>query len=153
MFEDLVVFVADSQWSVMEENVDSFENLEANLKTYNRSVESLTVEGADAVVGAGVAGVVVSASSLAASGSGAGAVSAGTSGVCSAGASSAASGVAGAGSGWGSSADAGSGSGSGAGAEACVSGATPGGSGGGVLGGAACSDCSDSAFSTAALRT
>ena len=38
---DGLVFVADSQWSVMEENVDSFENLEANLKTYNRSVDDI----------------------------------------------------------------------------------------------------------------
>ena len=38
---DGLVFVADSQWSEMEANVDSFENLETNLKTYNRSIDDI----------------------------------------------------------------------------------------------------------------
>ncbi len=38
---DGLVFVGDSQWDVMEENVDSFENLETNLKTYNRSIDEI----------------------------------------------------------------------------------------------------------------
>jgi len=38
---DGVVFVADSQWDCMESNVKSFENLEENLATYNRSLETI----------------------------------------------------------------------------------------------------------------
>jgi mutual gliding-motility protein MglA len=38
---DGVVFVADSQWSKMEENAESFANLEANLKERNESVDTL----------------------------------------------------------------------------------------------------------------
>jgi len=38
---DGLVFVADSQWDEMEHNVESFENLEENLKTYNRSLDEI----------------------------------------------------------------------------------------------------------------
>jgi signal recognition particle receptor subunit beta len=38
---DGVVFVADSQWSEMEANTDSFENLKENLATYDVSLEDL----------------------------------------------------------------------------------------------------------------
>lgn len=36
---DGIVFVADSQWSVMDENVESFENLQENLKEYRTSLD------------------------------------------------------------------------------------------------------------------
>ena len=35
---DGVVFVADSQWAEMENNADSFQNLQDNLGTYNRTL-------------------------------------------------------------------------------------------------------------------
>lgn len=38
---DGVVFVADSQWDLMEENLDSWQNLEMNLKEYNIRIDSL----------------------------------------------------------------------------------------------------------------
>ncbi len=38
---DGLVFVADSQWEMMEVNVESFENLQENLKTYNRALEDI----------------------------------------------------------------------------------------------------------------
>jgi len=38
---DGIVFVADSQWSKMEENVESFENLQDNLTTYSMSLDRL----------------------------------------------------------------------------------------------------------------
>ncbi|MCK5849988.1 MAG: gliding-motility protein MglA [Kiritimatiellae bacterium] len=38
---DGLVFVADSQWDEMEHNVESFENLEENLKTYNRTLDEI----------------------------------------------------------------------------------------------------------------
>jgi signal recognition particle receptor subunit beta len=38
---DGIVFVADSQWDCMESNVKSFENLEENLKTYNRALDTI----------------------------------------------------------------------------------------------------------------
>jgi len=38
---DGLVFVADSQWSSMEANVESFENLQENLRTYNRSLDDV----------------------------------------------------------------------------------------------------------------
>lgn len=38
---DGVVFVADSQWECMESNVQSFDNLEENLATYNRSLDAI----------------------------------------------------------------------------------------------------------------
>jgi mutual gliding-motility protein MglA len=38
---DGIVFVADSQWSRMEDNAQSFANLEANLKDQNESLDSL----------------------------------------------------------------------------------------------------------------
>lgn len=38
---DGVVFVADSQWSKMRENVESFRNLEENLAGYGRSLEDV----------------------------------------------------------------------------------------------------------------
>jgi len=38
---DGLVFVADSQWDVMEQNVDSFENLKKNLGTYGLSLANL----------------------------------------------------------------------------------------------------------------
>lgn len=38
---DGVIFVADSQWEKMEENVESFNNLEENLKHQNDAVEEL----------------------------------------------------------------------------------------------------------------
>jgi signal recognition particle receptor subunit beta len=38
---DAVVFVSDSQWQKMEENVESFENLESNLKDQDMSLNSL----------------------------------------------------------------------------------------------------------------
>lgn len=40
---DGVVFVADSQWEKMEENVESFRNLEQNLQKQSLSVEQLPV--------------------------------------------------------------------------------------------------------------
>ena len=39
---DGVVFVADSQWDHMEENVESFKNLEENLETYGRTVDDVS---------------------------------------------------------------------------------------------------------------
>jgi mutual gliding-motility protein MglA len=38
---DGIVFVADSQWEKMEENVESFKNLEENLAKQNTSLEAL----------------------------------------------------------------------------------------------------------------
>jgi signal recognition particle receptor subunit beta len=38
---DGIVFVADSQWSEMEQNVDSFENLQENLAIYKRSLDEI----------------------------------------------------------------------------------------------------------------
>jgi len=38
---DGLVFVADSQWDEMEHNVESFENLQENLQTYNRSLDDI----------------------------------------------------------------------------------------------------------------
>jgi len=38
---DGVVFVADSQWKLMQENVDSLENLQANLAEYNVNLNEL----------------------------------------------------------------------------------------------------------------
>ncbi len=38
---DGIVFVADSQWEVMEQNADSFQNLQENLKTFNRALEQI----------------------------------------------------------------------------------------------------------------
>jgi signal recognition particle receptor subunit beta len=38
---DGIVFVADSQWSVMEQNVSSFQNLRENLATYKRSLDDV----------------------------------------------------------------------------------------------------------------
>jgi signal recognition particle receptor subunit beta len=38
---DGLVFVADSQWSVMEQNPVSFQNLKDNLATYNRKLEEV----------------------------------------------------------------------------------------------------------------
>ncbi len=38
---DGIVFVADSQWSEMENNGDSFQNLQDNLGTYNRTLKEL----------------------------------------------------------------------------------------------------------------
>lgn len=38
---DGLVFVADSQWNEMEQNVISFENLKENLATYNRSLDEI----------------------------------------------------------------------------------------------------------------
>ena len=38
---DGIVFVADSQWDKMEENVESFKNLEENLKDQKESLDSL----------------------------------------------------------------------------------------------------------------
>ncbi|MDA0989898.1 MAG: GTPase domain-containing protein [Verrucomicrobia bacterium] len=38
---DGVVFVADSQWEKMPENVESFENLEKNLGTHGRSFDNM----------------------------------------------------------------------------------------------------------------
>lgn len=38
---DGLVFVADSQWDEMEHNVESFENLQENLATYNRSLDDI----------------------------------------------------------------------------------------------------------------
>ncbi|MBN2301796.1 MAG: gliding-motility protein MglA [Lentisphaerae bacterium] len=38
---DGLVFVADSQWEEMEQNVLSFENLKENLATYNRSLDEI----------------------------------------------------------------------------------------------------------------
>jgi len=38
---DGVVFVADSQWEKMEENVESFRNLEENLREYNYSLDEM----------------------------------------------------------------------------------------------------------------
>lgn len=38
---DGIVFVADSQWSRMEDNASSFANLEANLKDQNESLDTL----------------------------------------------------------------------------------------------------------------
>ena len=38
---DGLVFVADSQWDEMEHNVESLENLEENLKTYNRTLDDI----------------------------------------------------------------------------------------------------------------
>jgi len=38
---DGVVFVADSQWSKMRENVESFRNLQENLAGYGRSLEEV----------------------------------------------------------------------------------------------------------------
>lgn len=38
---DGVVFVADSQWSVMQRNVESFENLESNLNEQRMSLDNL----------------------------------------------------------------------------------------------------------------
>ena len=36
---DGIVFVADSQWNLMDENVESLENLQQNLKEYNTSLD------------------------------------------------------------------------------------------------------------------
>jgi signal recognition particle receptor subunit beta len=38
---DGVVFVADSQWSKMKENVESFRNLEENLAEYDYSLDEI----------------------------------------------------------------------------------------------------------------
>jgi signal recognition particle receptor subunit beta len=38
---DAVVFVADSQWEKMQENLESFENLQENLATYNIKLDEL----------------------------------------------------------------------------------------------------------------
>ncbi|MFO7869820.1 MAG: ADP-ribosylation factor-like protein [Kiritimatiellia bacterium] len=38
---DGLVFVADSQWSEMEHNAESFQNLQDNLNTYKRSLHSI----------------------------------------------------------------------------------------------------------------
>jgi hypothetical protein len=38
---DGLVFVADSQWEIMEHNVTSFEDLLKNLKTHNRSLDDI----------------------------------------------------------------------------------------------------------------
>jgi signal recognition particle receptor subunit beta len=38
---DGLVFVADSQWEVMEQNAESFDNLQDNLKTHNRSLDDV----------------------------------------------------------------------------------------------------------------
>jgi signal recognition particle receptor subunit beta len=38
---DGLVFVADSQWSEMEQNALSFQNLKENLATYNRSLDEI----------------------------------------------------------------------------------------------------------------
>ncbi len=38
---DGIVFVADSQWDVMEQNAISFQNLKENLATYNRKLEEI----------------------------------------------------------------------------------------------------------------
>lgn len=38
---DGLVFVADSQWDEMEHNVESFENLQENLKTFNRTLDDI----------------------------------------------------------------------------------------------------------------
>lgn len=38
---DGIVFVADSQWSIMEENVESFKNLHENLASYNRTLDNI----------------------------------------------------------------------------------------------------------------
>lgn len=38
---DGIVFVADSQWSIMEENVESFKNLQENLAGYNRTLDNI----------------------------------------------------------------------------------------------------------------
>jgi mutual gliding-motility protein MglA len=38
---DGLVFVADSQWEMMEPNVESFANLEENLSTYNRALDDI----------------------------------------------------------------------------------------------------------------
>lgn len=38
---DGIVFVADSQWDKMAENLDSFRNLEENLTTYSMSIQTL----------------------------------------------------------------------------------------------------------------
>ena len=38
---DGLVFVADSQWDEMEHNVESFENLQENLRLYKRSLDDI----------------------------------------------------------------------------------------------------------------
>jgi signal recognition particle receptor subunit beta len=38
---DGVVFVADSQWEVMEQNAESFQNLQDNLTTFNRTLDQI----------------------------------------------------------------------------------------------------------------
>jgi signal recognition particle receptor subunit beta len=38
---DALVFVADSQWTEMENNADSFANLQDNLRTYNRKLSDI----------------------------------------------------------------------------------------------------------------
>jgi len=38
---DGLVFVADSQWDCMENNADSFQNLQKNLKTHNRTLNTI----------------------------------------------------------------------------------------------------------------
>jgi mutual gliding-motility protein MglA len=38
---DGLVFVADSQWDVMEQNVESFQNLKDNLASFNRTVDKI----------------------------------------------------------------------------------------------------------------
>lgn len=38
---DGLVFVADSQWNDMEQNILSFENLKENLETYNRGLDEI----------------------------------------------------------------------------------------------------------------
>jgi len=38
---DGIIFVADSQWNEMEHNVESFANLQENLKSYNRSLDDI----------------------------------------------------------------------------------------------------------------
>lgn len=38
---DGIVFVADSQWDCMENNADSFQNLQENLKTHSRTLDTI----------------------------------------------------------------------------------------------------------------
>jgi len=38
---DGIVFVADSQWELMEQNADSFQNLQDNLATFNRNLSQV----------------------------------------------------------------------------------------------------------------
>ena len=39
--ESGIVFVADSQWELMQDNIDSLHNLEENLKEYNTRLDDL----------------------------------------------------------------------------------------------------------------